>query len=123
METFGSYLKRLRLENNFGQRTFAKLIGILPSNLCHIETGRLGAPQDIEILKKIAKVLKLKDRSPESNKFFDLAAKKGQIPADVVCYLEDADIVEELPLMARTIKNKKLTKAEIEKLIEDIRKK
>ena len=122
MDTFGAYLKHLRLEKDFGQRTFAKLVGILPSNLCHIETGRLGAPQDHEILMKMAEVLKLKDGSTESNKFFDLAAKKGQIPADVACYLEEADIVEELPIMARTIKNKKLTKAEIEKLIENIKK-
>lgn len=123
METFGAYLKHLRLEKSFGQRTYAKQIGILPSNLCHIETGRLGAPQDNELLQKMAEVLGLKDGSPASNKFFDLAAKKGQIPADVVCYLEEADIVEELPIMARTIKNKKLTKIEIEKLIEDIKKK
>ena len=123
MENFGAYLKKLRLVKDFGQRSFAKKIGILPSNLCHIETGRLGAPQDHELLLKIAETLQLKDGSAESNKFFDLATKKGQIPADVACYLEETDIIEELPLMARTIKNKKLTKIEIEKLIEDIRKK
>ena len=119
---FGDYLKKLRLERNFGLREFAKLVDILPSNLCHIESGRHSPPQSKEILEKIAKVLKLKEGGEKWNRLFDLAAAPGEIPADVKRYFEKQRIVEELPLMARTIKNKKMTRKEIEKLIEDIKK-
>lgn len=121
-EKFGSYLKKIRLEKSFGLRKFAKLIGILPSNLCHIESGRHSPPQDKDFLKKIAKVLNLKEGSDEWNKLFDLAVEPGEIPADVKDYFCEQNIVEKLPVMARTIKNRKLTRQEIEKIIEDIKK-
>lgn len=121
-ETLGSYLKKTRLEKGFGLRKFAKLIGILPSNFCHIESGKHLPPQNPETLKKMADVLGLKDGSAESNKFFDLAAKPGEIAADVKDYLCEHEIVQELPLMARAIKDKKFTKEELEKLIKDLKK-
>ncbi len=121
-ETFGSILRRLRLENGFGLRKFAKLVGILPSNLCHFESGKLNPPQNNETLERMAKVLNLKDGSPDWNKFFDLAAKPGEVAVDVKEYLCDQDMVAELPLMARAIKDKKMTKEDIERLIKDLKK-
>lgn len=120
-ETFGSILRKLRLGHGFGLRRFAKLIGVLPSNLCHFESGKLNPPQNRETLERIAKVLNLKDGSPEWNKFFDLAAKPGEVAVDVKEYLCEQDMVAELPLMARAIKDKKMTKAEIGKLIKDLK--
>lgn len=121
-DRFGSYLKKLRLENRIGLRRFAKMVGILPSNLCHIESGRLKPPQGVDFLKKLAKVLNLSENSTKYGKLFDLAAKPGEIPEDVKKYFADTEIVKELPVMARTIKNRKLTREEIKKLIEDIKK-
>lgn len=118
--TFGAYLRKLRLEKNVGLRAFAKATCILPSNLCHLESGRQNPPQ--EWAKKAAKALGLKEDSPQWEKFFDLAAKPGEFAVDVKDYLSEAEIAEELPVMARTIKNRKLTREDIEKLIEDIKK-
>ena len=121
-ESFGEYLKKLRLEKGIGLRKFAKLTGILPSNLCHLESKRHNPPTAKDWLIKAAKVLGLEEGSEEWDRFFDLAAKPGEIPVDVKEYFRERDIVEELPVMARTIKNKKLSREEIEKLIEDIKK-
>ena len=122
-ESFGTYLRKLRLGKRVGLRQFAKAIGILPSNLCHLESGRHGAPQGEKLLKKAAQILGLKEGTKEYERLFNLAAHPGEIPADVKEYLVEHDILEELPVMARTIKNEKLTRAEIERLIEDIKKK
>ncbi len=122
-ENFGEYLRKLRLEKRIGLRQFAKSIGVLPSNLCHLESGRHNAPQGKEFIEKVARALKLEEECSEYEKLFDLAAHPGEIPADVKEYLEEHDILQELPVMARTIKNEKLTRTEIERLIEDIKKK
>ncbi|MBL7072373.1 MAG: helix-turn-helix domain-containing protein [Candidatus Omnitrophica bacterium] len=120
--TFGEYVRKLRLEKRIGLRQFAKLIDMLPSNLCHLESGRHKVPHGVEFLHKIAKALKLKKGSSEYEKLFDVAAHPGELPADVKEYFIENNILQELPVMARTIKNEKLTRTEIEKLIKDIRK-
>lgn len=119
---FGTYLKKIRLEKGYGLRKFAKAIGMLPSNLCHIETGRQGPPRSTEWIIEVLKVLGIKDGSEEWNKFFELQAKRGEIPADVKEYLIQKNALDVVPLMARTIKNKKLTRKEIEKIIDRIKK-
>lgn len=121
-ETFGAYLRKLRLEKGFGLRKFAKLVDILPSNLCHIESGKHNPPQNQEALRKMAEILNLKEGGKEWNKLFDLAVKTGEIPLDVKGYMCERDIVEALPLLARAIKDRKLTKEEIKKLIDDLKK-
>lgn len=120
-ETFGSYLRKLRLAKGIGLRSFAKEAGLLPSNLSYIETGRSNPPRSSEILKKVAKALDLSEDSEEWAKLFNLAAKPGQMPVDVQEYFERIDAAQELPLMARTIKNEKLTKSQIERLINGLR--
>lgn len=119
---FGTFLKKIRLEKGYGLRKFAKAIDMLPSNLCHIETGRQSPPRSTEWLKKVLKTLGIKEESKEWNKFFELQVKRGEIPADVKEYLVQKKALDIVPLMARTIKNKKLTRKQIEKLIDDIQK-
>lgn len=120
-ETFGPYLRKLRLERRIGLRAFAKAIGVLPSNLCHIESGIHNAPRNEKLLRRIVKTLKLKAGSAEYEQLFNLSARAGELPADVKEYFCEKDLMGELPVMARTIKNKKLTRKDIEKLIEDIK--
>lgn len=120
-ETFGHYLRQLRLKKGMGLRSFAKEAGILPSNLSYIETGRANPPRSGEILKRIAKALGLSEESEEWAKLFNLATRPGQMPADVQEYFEEIEAVDKLPLMARTIKNEKLTKQQIERLINDLK--
>ena len=40
-ETFGSYIRRLRIKNNIGQRELAKKIGVAPSYLNDIEKNKV----------------------------------------------------------------------------------
>lgn len=120
---FGEYLRSLRLEKRIGLRQFAKAVGILPSNLCHIESGRHSSHQGKEFIEKVAKALQLEEGSKEYEKLFDLAAHPGEIPADVKEYFNEHDLMQKLPVMARTIKNSKMTRTQIERLIEDLKKK
>lgn len=120
-ETFGTYLRKLRLAKGMGLRSFAKQVELLPSNLSSIEAGRANPPRSVDALKRIVKRLGLTEDGPEWSKLFDLAAKPGQIQADVQEYLGEINATEELPLMARTIKNEKLTKHQIEQLIRDLK--
>lgn len=119
--SFGELLRKLRLKKGYGLRSFAKKIGWLPSNLSHLESGRINPPREKDALYRIAKELGLKKNSKESDSFFDLAAADtpGRMPADVADYVDDHSLA---PVMLRTLANKKLTKAQIKKLIEDIKK-
>jgi len=119
--SFGSFLREMRLQKGFGLRAFAEAIGWLPSNLSHTETGRINPPKDSKILRHIAKVLGLKEGSAEWGNFFDLAAKDvpTRVPADIADFVREEELA---PIMLRTVANKKLTRAQIEKLIEKIKK-
>ncbi|MFH1847138.1 MAG: helix-turn-helix transcriptional regulator [Candidatus Omnitrophota bacterium] len=118
--SFGQYIKRLRLKKGYGLRSFAKEIGWLPSNLSHLETGRINPPREKEVLLKIAKKLELKKNSKEWNNFLDLAANTpDRVPVDIADFINDQELA---PVMLRTVANKKLSKAQIKKLIEDIKK-
>ncbi|HOW88176.1 MAG TPA: helix-turn-helix transcriptional regulator [Candidatus Omnitrophota bacterium] len=119
--TFGSFVRKLRLAKGLGLRSFAKVVEILPSNLSNIECGKANPPRAPEILKRIASALGLSDKDQDYGKLFDLATKEGEISADVQEYFEEIEAMEELPLMARTIKNEKLTKEQIRQLIRDIK--
>ena len=119
-ETFGVYLRQLRLKKGFGLRSFAKKVDWLPSNYSNLENDKINPPRDSDMLFKIARALQLSKDSEEWSKLFDLAANSPErIPADLVKYVNE---VELMPLMLRTVANKKLSKEQIKKLIEDIKK-
>ena len=54
-------------------------------------------------------------------KLHDLATRPGQIAPDVQEYFSEIGATDQLPLMARTIKNEKLTKQKIQRLIRDLK--
>ena len=51
--TFGSYIRKLRVEKKIGQRELAKKIDIAPSYLNDIEKNKRAAPKNITIEKII----------------------------------------------------------------------
>ena len=55
--TFGSYVRHLRIKNKIGQRELAKIIGVAPSYLNDIEKNKRTAPR-IDLIKKLSTVLK-----------------------------------------------------------------
>jgi transcriptional regulator with XRE-family HTH domain len=116
---FGQYLRQLRLKANYGLRNFAIAIEMQPSNLCNIEYGRVAPPQDKETLKRIANTLGVEPGSKEWNILFDLAVKhkEGALPADVAGY---ASKTPGIPVLLRTIENKKLSREELQDLMDYI---
>ena len=111
---FGDYLKELRLDAGFGLRKFANLIEMPASNLSAIEHGR--RKMSNEKLFLAAQVLGLENGTDEWNRLFDLSSQTDQLPADVEQIANRGFI----PALLRTIDNKQLTEADIQKLIEEI---
>ena len=107
-ETFGSYIRRLRIKNNIGQRELAKKIGVAPSYLNDMEKNKRTAPR-IDLIKKLSVILKA-----DLNLLNDLAGNsKNTLAPDIV------DIIENNPKIVsllRTLKNTKLNDDEIESI-------
>ena len=111
---FGDFLKKLRLRAGYGLRRFAELIEIPASNLCDIEHGRRSMPKDY--LEPTADVLGLGQGSRDWEKFFELARKSNELPADI----QKITHRRLIPALLRTIDNVKLSDKDIKKLIDDI---
>ena len=107
-DTFGSYIRSLRIKNNIGQRELAKKIGVAPSYLNDMEKNKRAAPR-IELIKKLSVILKA-----DLDLLYDLAGNsKKTIAPDIVDYVENNPKIVSL---LRAAKNSKLGNDEIEKL-------
>lgn len=113
-ESFGSYLKKLRLKAGFGLRRFANLIEMKASNLCDIEHNRRSMPK--EYVETVAEALGLEKDSPDWENFFELARKSDELPADVQRVAQRRFV----PALLRTIDNVKLSDDDMKKLIEEL---
>ena len=114
-ETFGEYLRASRLKAGYGLRVFADAMEMRPSNLSNVEHGRIPPPQDLGTLTRIADALGFSEGSRERERLFDLAVahKKRGIPADVAAF---AARTPGIPVILRTLHNRRLTRKEIEDL-------
>jgi transcriptional regulator with XRE-family HTH domain len=116
---FGKFVKDARLGKGIIARAASEAAEMLPSNFSKLEHGALNPPRDSAKQKKLAAAIGIKEGSPEAHQFFDLAAKANEsIPVDI------ADIISEddaLPLLLRTIGNKRLKPQEIKRLVEIVR--
>ena len=82
-DTFGSYIRKLRIKNDIGQRELAKQIGVAPSYLNDMEKNKRTAPRT-ELIKKLSVKLKA-----DLNLLFDLAGNsKKTVAPDIVDYIE-----------------------------------
>ena len=106
--TFGFYIRKLRIENEIGQRELAKKINIAPSYLNDIEKNKRSAPKNI-VLKKLSLIL-----NADLNLLNDLAGKsKKTLPPDVHDFIEKNPKIISL---IRTIKNKNLSDHALKKV-------
>jgi len=104
-ETFSSYIRRLRIKNNIGQRELAKKIGVAPSYLNDMEKNKRAAPR-IDLIKKLSVILKA-----DLNLLNDLAGNsKKTLAPDIVDFIENNPKVVSL---LRAVKNNKLSDDEI----------
>lgn len=119
LKKFGTNLKNLRIEKGLSLRKMCQVVGFDPSNWSKIERGKNSPPSDIRILKKWAKLLGLVDKPKEMQNFLDEAQiAQGIIPLDILSTQETVDC---LPAFFRTLRNKKPTKEEVNKLLELIK--
>jgi len=113
-DNFGTFLKELRLHAGYGLRRFADLIEIPASNLCDIEHSRRNMPKNY--LESIAEALGLEQGSSDWERFFELARKSDELPADV----QKVAHRRLVPALLRTIENVQLSDKDLKKLIEDL---
>ena len=107
-ETFGSYIRSLRIKNNIGQRELAKKIGVAASYLNDIEKNKRTAPR-VDLIKKLSIILKA-----DLDLLNDLAgSSKKTVAPDIVDYIENNPKVVS---MLRSAKNNKLSEDEIIKI-------
>jgi transcriptional regulator with XRE-family HTH domain len=116
--TWGEFVRTKRLEAGHGLREFAALVGIQPSNYNHMEKGRMSPPQDKGKLDQIAETLGIVQRSPDYHELMNLAAAgKDKLPADVEEFAKSNAMI---PILLRTLDNRKLTEQEFRSLVADL---
>ncbi len=119
LKEFGENLKNLRINRGLTLREMCRVVDYDPSNWSKIERGIISPPSDKKTLLKWARVLGISKNNKEIDKFIDEAMiAQGIIPDDI---LSHKNAVKFLPAFFRTLRNKKPTKEEIDRLIEIIR--
>jgi phosphoenolpyruvate phosphomutase len=107
-ESFGSYIRRLRIKNDIGQRELAKKIGVAPSYLNDMEKNKRTAPR-VDLIKKLSIILKA-----DLDLLNDLAGNsKKTMPPDIVDFIENNPQIVSL---LRAAKNNKLSNDEIKNI-------
>ena len=119
-QTFGKFFQQKRIEMGVTLREFCRQNEIDPGNTSRIERGLTTPPQSRDILERYAKALGIEENTDDWLTFFDLArTSAGKIPSDMV---SNDELMNALPVLFRTIRNEKPNKADIEKLINAIKK-
>lgn len=119
MSNFGALLRNLRAKRRLTLREFCLTNGFDPGNYSRLERGLYPPPQSREQLEKYARALKLVEGSDEWIEFFDVAAaSRGEIPRDL---LNDAELVEKLPVLFRTLRGQQVSPEKLDELAELIR--
>jgi transcriptional regulator with XRE-family HTH domain len=120
MEGFGEYLKALRLECGYGLRTFAGAMAMDAGNLSRLERGKLRPPKDEGFFEDVARVLDLEIEDEKIQRLRELAMQErlSQVSEEMSSYAQEVELI---PVLLRTMTNKKLTREQIEQLIGEIR--
>ena len=116
---FGEFVRELRGEKRVKLREFCLKYGHDPSNWSKMERGDLPPSEYRATLELWADQLGLKKGSDNWYKFFDLAfQERGKIPDDL---LSDEELSQALPLFFRTLRGKKPSEKELDKMIDLLR--
>lgn len=117
-QTFGDYLRDLRVHRDISMRTLAKELNMDVGNLSKIENGKMKPPMKEQFIEDISDILKLS--KDEKEKLIDLSShESGEYPRDIKEMLKEHSYI---PVLLRTISNKKLSDEEIRKLTEKLNK-
>ncbi len=118
MRQFGEFFKTKRVALGKTLRQFCLENELDPGNISKLERGLFPPPQQ-EKLEEYAKLLGIKRGADDWGRFFDLAgAEAGKIPKDI---LSDKEVVEQLPILFRTLRGKKVSNEKLNKLVRKIK--
>jgi transcriptional regulator with XRE-family HTH domain len=118
-KSFGELFKSRRIGNGLTLREFCRINGFDPGNVSKIERGLFQPPQSKEMLLKYAVALGIKEGQEDWLTFCDLAiTSAGKIPDDIV---SNQELMNALPVLFRTVRNKKLNEEGLGKLIKSIK--
>ena len=113
-DSFGSYIRKLRIKKDIGQRELAKKVGVAPSYLNDMEKGKRTAPKN-ELVKKLSSILKA-----DLSLMYDLAGiSKKTIAPDIEEYIQSNP---SLISLLRAAKESKITNEELQQLEKKISK-
>lgn len=115
---FGELIQARRAEIRLTLRDCAVRADMDPGNLSKLERGRMAPPQDPDILARLIDALELTDTAGAQELADAAAMQNGRIPRDI---LSNEEVMSALPILLRTVNNKQLEGAQVEKLIEIIR--
>lgn len=119
-ESFGEFVRNLRLKQNLTLREFCREHDLDPANWSRMERGLSTAPQDQDILKRYARFLGIRPDTNEWRDFMDRAAvDAGTIPNDI---MSDEALLERVPLLFRAARGEKLSSEQLDELLALIRK-
>lgn len=119
MNAFCSLLRKLRAKRGLTLREFCLQNQLDPGNYSRLERGLYPPPQGHEQLDRYARALGLTEGSDEWLELFDVAAAtRGEIPRDL---LTDAELVEKLPVLFRTLRGQPVSAEKLDQLAELIR--
>lgn len=117
---FGEFFKEKRMTLGHTLREFCRENGFDPGNISRLERGILLPPQGEERRIRYAEALGIKKGSDDWLKFFDYAAAGlGRIPYDI---MSDERLLAKLPLVFRTVRGAELSREELEKMIDELKK-
>lgn len=116
---FGQLLKELRLRSGQTLREFCENNGFDPGNYSRIERG-LFAPPGNEKIAEYAKALGVEVGSDTYVDLLDKAAiDRGELPQSL---LSDEQVLEQLPILFRTLRGQSVEDGKLDKLIDILRK-
>ncbi len=120
MSTFGETLKEYRLAAGMSLREFCETNGFDAGNYSKLERSKFPPPDHTKI-ESYANAIGLVLGSAQWISLFDAAAaERGRIPNDI---MEDAELVEKLPVFFRTIRSEKqICNVDLDALADTIRK-
>jgi transcriptional regulator with XRE-family HTH domain len=119
-QNFGNLFRLKRIALGSTLRAFCERYGYDPGNISRLERNILPPTLDDGKLAGYATALKITRDTEEWVLFYDLAhTAKGKLPSDIK---NDQEISNLLPAFFRTMRNKKLDKNKLEKLVELLKK-
>ncbi|HVT88611.1 MAG TPA: helix-turn-helix transcriptional regulator [Tepidisphaeraceae bacterium] len=117
--TFGEFVKDRRIKFGLTLRAFCERNGYDPGNHSKLERGILNPPDDEEYMGKLAKALNVKKETSDWFDFHNYAAvARKEIPSAL---MDDAEVVDKLPVLFRTLQGEPLPAEKMDDLIDFIR--